>query len=163
MLQSIADRDWGFIPNTPVMNQNHNEQWASRSWHARQGGCSSEYLAVLLLAWGRKNPGGRYTSNSAPWSQYTQVLGNGKDCSTVPTITITSENHCGHWCLDTGEMKNIKPALENAFNDEQVLGVENVFKSACSCYYFCVIHRLMSELQITASVSDLHWSRDIHV
>lgn len=95
MLQTVAGRDQGFMPNTPVMNQNHNEQWASRSWHTRQGGCSSEYLAVLLLAWGRKNPEGRFTSSSAPRTQYTQVLGNGKDCSTLPTMAITSGNHCG--------------------------------------------------------------------
>lgn len=52
--------------------------------------------------------------------------------------------------------------MENVFNDEQVLGAENAFKSACSRCYFCVIHRLVRELQITAHVSDLHWSRDIH-
>lgn len=61
------------------------------------------------------------------------------------------------------QMKYIKKKVENAFNDVQVLAVENAFKSACSCYYFRVIHRLVFELQITASVSDLHWSRDIHV
>lgn len=72
--------------------------------------------------------------------------------------------------VDTGAWRQMKSGilkkkkkLENAFNDEQVLGVENAFKSARSCYYFRVIHRLVFELQITASVSDLHWSRDIHV
>lgn len=115
----------------------------------------STWLFNCLLG-GGKNPEGRYTSNSAPWSQYTQVLGNGQDCSTLPTIAITSGSHCGHWCLETDEIKNIKKKVENAFNDDQVLGVKNAFKSACSCYYFRVIHRLVFELQITASVSDLH-------
>lgn len=149
MLWTIAGRDQGFMPNTPVMNQNHNEQWASRSWHTRQGGCSSEYLAVLLLAWGRKNPEGRFTRNSALWTRYTQALSNGQDCSTLPTIATTSGNYCGHWWLETDEIQIFFKKVKNAFNDEQVLGVENAFKSVCSCYSICVIHRLMFELQKT--------------
>lgn len=70
--------------------------------------------------------------------------------------------------VDTGAQRQRKSrikkkSVENAFNDEQVLCVENAFKSAWSCYYFCVIHRRVFELQITASVSDLYWSRDTHV
>lgn len=156
MLQTIAGRDQGFLPNTPVMNQNHNEQWASRSWHTRQGGCSSEYLAVLLLAWGRKNPEGRLTSNSAPWTQYTQVLGNSQSCSTLHTIAITSGNHCGLVVKDRWNPDFFFFKVKNTFNDEQELGGENAFKSVCSCYSICVIHRLMLELQKTARVSDLH-------
>lgn len=69
----------------------------------------------------------------------------------------------GAWRPMKSRILKKKKKVENAFNDEQVLGVENAFKSACCCYYFCVRHRLVFELQITASVSDLHWSRDIHV
>lgn len=88
-------------------------------------------------------------------------------CLPLPSAVGTTVA-AGAWTqMKSGIIKKRKKiqnkTAENAFNDEQVLGVENVFKSACSCYYFRVIHRLVFELQITASVSDLHWSRAIHI
>lgn len=56
------------------------------------------------------------------------------------------------WWLETDEIQIFFKKVKNALNDEQVLGVENAFKSVCPCYSICVIHRQMPELQKTASL-----------